>query len=91
MQEVEGLTASRGTCSNNFSDSIDQDICPQGAPSWKRVVSEWRSVIAVLLNVGGGGDIRLIKPVKLYMCTQNTTNTRKDARHWVCAAMVRYR
>ena len=32
------------------------------------VVSEWRSVIAVSLNVGGG--VRLIKPAKLYMCTQ---------------------
>ena len=29
---------------------------------------------------------------KLYMCTQNTTNTtRTDARHRVCAAMVPYR
>ena len=36
------------------------------------VVSEWRSVIAVSLNVGGG-----IKAAKLYMCTQNTTNTRR--------------
>ena len=33
----------------------------------------WRSVIAVSLNVGGG--VRLIKPAKLCMCTQNTTNT----------------
>ena len=41
--------------------------------SWKIVVSEWRSVIAVSLNVGGG--IRLIKPAKLCMYTQNTTNT----------------
>ena len=30
-------------------------------------------VIAVSLNVGGG--VRLIKPAKLCMCTQNTTNT----------------
>ena len=44
------------------------------------MVSEWRSVIAVSLNVGGG--VRLIKPAKLYMCTQNTTNTTgTDARH----------
>ena len=43
------------------------------------MVSEWRSVIAVSLNVGGG--VRLIKPAKLCMCTQNTTNkTRTDAR-----------
>ena len=32
------------------------------------MVSEWRSVIAASLNVGGG--VRLIKPAKLYMCTQ---------------------
>ena len=49
-----------------------------------------RAVIAVSLNVGGG--VRLIKPAKLYMCTQNTTNTtRTDARRRVCAAMVSYR
>ena len=36
------------------------------------MVSEWRSVIAVSLNVGSG--ICLIKPAKLYMCVQNTTN-----------------
>ena len=54
------------------------------------VVSEWRSVIAVSLNVGGG--VRLIKPEKLCTCTQNTTNTtRTDARRRVCAAMVPYR
>ena len=53
----------------------------------EKVVSEWRSVIAVSLNVGGG--VRFIKPAKLYMCTQNTTNTtRTHARHGVCAAMV---
>ena len=51
------------------------------------VVSEWRSVTAVSLNVGGG--VRLIKPAKLCMCTQNTTNTtRTDTRRRVCAAMV---
>ena len=47
-------------------------------------------MIAVSLNVSGG--VRLIKPAKLYMCTQNTTNTtRTDARLRVCAAMVPYR
>ena len=54
------------------------------------VVSGWRSVIAVSLNVGGG--VRLIKPAKMYMCTQNTTSTtRTDARRRVRAAMVPYR
>ena len=90
MQEVEGSTPTGGTCPNDFSDPIDQDIRTQWALSWKLVVSEWRSVIAVSLNVGGG--VRLIKPAKLCMCTQNTTNTmRTDARCRVCAAMVPYR
>ena len=90
MQEVEGSTPTGGTCPNDFSDPIDQDIRTQWALSWKIVVSEWRSVIAVSLNVGGG--VRLIKPAKLCMCTQNTTNTtRTDARRRVCAAMVPYR
>ena len=44
-------------------------------------------MIAVLLNVGGG--VRLIKPAKLCMCTQNTTSTtRTDGTAPVCAAMV---
>ena len=44
---------------------------------------EWRSVIAVSLNVGEG--VRLIKSAKLYMCTQNTTYTTwTDARRRVC-------
>ena len=48
-----------------------------------------QSVIAVSLNVGGG--VRLIKPAKLCMCAQNTTNTmRTDARCRVCVAMVPY-
>ena len=39
------------------------------------------------LNVGGG--VRLIKPAKLYMCTQNNTNTTKTVtRSQVCAARV---
>ena len=40
------------------------------------MVSEWRSVIAVSLNVGGG--IRLIKPAKLCMCKQHITNTTRQ-------------
>ena len=44
-------------------------------------------MIVVSLNVDGG--VRLIKPAKLYMCMQNTTNiTRTDARRQVCAAMA---
>ena len=55
----------------------------------KKVVSERRSVIAVSLNVGGG--VRLIKPAKLYMFTQNSTNTTRThgagcVRQWFCTA-----
>ena len=57
---------------------IDQDICTKCALSWIIVVSEWRSVIAVSLNVGGG--VRLIKPAKLYMCMQTHYKHDKDRR-----------
>ena len=63
MQEVDGSIPFRGTYPNNFSDQTDQDICTQCALSWK-----CRSVNAVSLNVSS--DIRLIKPAKVYMCTQ---------------------
>ena len=56
---VQGMTPTGGTCSNDFSDPTDQDIRTQCAPSWKNVVSEWQSLIAVSLNVGGG--VRLIE------------------------------
>ena len=46
----------------------------------EKVVSEWRSVIAVSRNVGGGA--RLIKPAKLYMCTQNATYTEVMCLIW---------
>ena len=54
MQEVEGSTPTGGTCPNDFSDPIDQDIRTECALSWKIVLSEWRPVIALSLNVGGG-------------------------------------
>ena len=54
IQGVEGSTPTGGTCPNDFSDAIDKDICTQCALSWKIVVSEWQSVIAVPLNAGGG-------------------------------------
>ena len=46
------------------------------------VVSEWRSVIAVSLNVGGG--VRLIKPEKLYTCTQTCYKHDEDGRTAPC-------
>ena len=76
-QEVEGSTLTDSTCPNDFSDPIDQEIHTyQCALSWKIVVSEWLSVIAVSLNVRGG--VCLMKPVKLYMCTQ--THYKKDGK-----------
>ena len=39
-------------------------------------------MIAVSLNVGCG--VCLIKPAKLCMCTQNTTNTMRTAAWHVC-------
>ena len=37
--EVEGSTPTGGTCPNDFSDPIDQDIRTHLALSWKKVVS----------------------------------------------------
>ena len=42
------------------------------------MVSDWRSVLAVSLNVGGG--VRLIKPAKLYICTQIHYKHDEDGR-----------
>ena len=78
MQAVEGSTPTGGTCLNDFSDPIDEDICTQCAPSWKIVVSEWLSVIAVSLNFDLG--ICLIKLVKLYMCMQKYYKHNKYGR-----------
>ena len=44
------------------------------------VVSEWPSVIAVLLNIGGG----------VLLINQQNCTTRTDARRRVCATMVPY-
>ena len=42
-----GFDSTRGHMSERFSDPVDQDIRTQWALSWKIVVSEWRSLIAV--------------------------------------------
>ena len=62
-----------------FSDPIDRTQC---ALSWNIVVFEWRSVVAVSLNVGGGS--RLIKPAKLYICMHKHYKHDEDgcARPW---------
>ena len=71
MQEVEGSTPSGGSCPNDFSNPIDQYIGTKCALSRK-----WQSMIAVSLNVGSG--IRLIKPAKVYMCTQTHYKHNED-------------
>ena len=90
-QEVEGSTPTGGTCPNDFSDPIDQDIRIQWALSWKKwyhsgarwLQCHWTSAVASAFY---------LKPAKLCMCTQNTTNTtRTNARRRMCAAMVPYR
>ena len=73
-----GSTPTCSTCPNDFSNPTDQDIHTQCALSWKIVVSELRSVIAVSLIVGGG--VRLIKPAKIYMCTQTHYKHDEDGR-----------
>ena len=62
------------------SDPVDQDICTKCALSWKIVVLERWLVIAVSLIVGG--DVRLIKPAKLYStCARKTLQTQRGRTH----------
>ena len=68
--------------SKQFSDPIGQDIRTQGALAGKKVVSEWRSVIEVSLNVGG--CVRNIKPAKLYICTRKHYKYDEDGRTVPC-------
>ena len=75
-EDVEGLTPTGGTCLNDFSGLVNQDILTQCTLSWKIVVSEWRSVIAALLNVSGG--VHLIKLAKLYTCIQKYCKHNED-------------
>ena len=75
---VHGGSRGFDTCPNDFSDPIAQDIRTQCALGWKIVVTEWRSVTAVSLNVGGG--VCLIKPANLYMCTQTHNKHDEDGR-----------
>ena len=82
LRDVGGSTSTGGICPNYFSDPIDQNIRTQCALSWKIVVSEWQSVIAVSLNVGGG--VRLIKTGKTVHAQAKTLQKR------VFEAMVSY-
>ena len=71
-----GFDSHQGNMSEIFF-RFNRPGCPHPVSSELEIsrVSEWRSVIVVSLNVSGG--VRLIKPAKLYMCTQNTTNTKR--------------
>ena len=73
---TQGSTHTGCTYPNDFTDSRDQDIRAQCALSWKIMVSEWQLVIAVSPNIGGG--VGLIKPAKLYTCTQKHHNHNED-------------
>ena len=65
MDSVLALHAgSRGF--NSHRGHMSERVFRSNRPGYPH--PEWRSVIAVSLNVGGG--VRLIKPAKLYMCTQ---------------------
>ena len=80
-----GSTPAAGTCPNDFSDPIDQEIHTQCALSWKIVVSERRSVIAVSLNIGGG--VCRYKRAKLHMCRRTHYKHDEDGRTallWFC-------
>ena len=68
----------RGICPNDFSGPVDQDIHTQCTLSWKIVVSEWRSVIAVSLNFGGGVPYQTSKTVHVHA---NTLQTHRGQTH----------
>ena len=86
-QEVEGLTPTGGTCPTDFSNPVDQDIRIVCALSWKILVSEWGSVIAVSLNVDGGMPYQTGKTVHVYAIHYKHN---EDARRRVCVAVVPY-
>ena len=73
-----GFDSHRGHMSEQFFRSNRPGYPHLVSSELELVVSEWRSVIAVSLNVGGG--VRLIKPAKLYMCTQ-TLQTQRGRTH----------
>ena len=73
---IKDSTPMGGTCPNNFSSPVDQDIHIPYALGWKIAVSEWQSVIAVSLNMGSG--ICLISRTKLFICTQKHYKHTKD-------------
>ena len=77
------MTPTGGKRPNDFSDPTDQSIRTQCAMSWKIVVSEWRSVITVSLNVGGG-----VKTVHVHA---NTLHARRRRTHGASCARPWFR
>ena len=73
-----GFDSHRGHVSERFFRSNRPEYPHPVSSELEIVASEWRSVIAVSLDVGGG--VRLIKPAKLCMCMQNTTTHNEDGR-----------
>ena len=55
---VEVSTHTGGTCPNDFTHSVSTEL-------ENKIVAEWRSVIVVSLNAGGGAT--LIKSPKLHV------------------------
>ena len=70
-QELEGSTPIRRHMSEWFFRSSRPGYLHSVCSELEKVVSEWRSVAAVLLFVGGA--VRLTKPAKLPMCSQKHT------------------
>ena len=74
-----GFDSHRGHMSERFFRSNRPGYPhPVSSELEKKVVSEWRSVIAVSLNVGGG--VRLIKPAKLCFA-RKTLQTQRGRTH----------
>ena len=85
--DSRGFDSHQLNMSNDFPDPIDQDIRTQCALSWEIVVSEWRSVIAMLLNVGG--DVRFINRqncvhvrAKILQTQRGRTHGARYSRPW---------
>ena len=85
-----GVESHRGHMSERFFRSNRPGYPPPLSSELEIVLSEWRSVIAVSLNVGGG--VRLIKPPNC-TCARKTLQTQRGRTHgagcvrqWFCTA-----
>ena len=73
-----GFDSHRGHVSERFFRSNRPGYPHSVSSELEIVVSEWRSVTAVSLNVGGG--VRLIKQAKL-ICARKTLQTQRGRTH----------